>query len=480
VGRIEELEIDAQPIERFASVVGPEVFAEAKGTAETIRRLFKGRVFWNVNSTGLGGGVAEMLRPLIAYARGLGVDTRWLVLRGNEQFFRITKRLHHALHGSDGDGTELGDAAHRVYAETLREVGEELRARVRPRDVILLHDPQTAGLAPYLTDSGAVLVWRCHIGHDTPGPEVTRGWRFLAPYLEHVPAFVFSRDSYVPEFCDQGKSTIIRPSIDVFSPKNQELPNGALQEILVHTGLVEAPDGRGPTPPDHTFVREDGTPGRVEHRADLLRHGRPPRWETNTIVQVSRWDPLKDPLGVMRGFAKLVEGGCPGRAELILAGPNPRGVADDPEGESVFDLVVRAWGAYPARLRNRIHIASLPMEDLQENAAIVNALQRHATVVVQKSLHEGFGLTITEAMWKRRPVVASAVGGIQDQIEHGVNGLLIQDPTDLDAFADALRRLFDHPADAARLGEAGQERVRERFLGIRHLVEYGRLIERLG
>jgi trehalose synthase len=231
MGSLEELEIAAQPIERFASVVGSDLMTEALGTAASVRRLFEGRVFWNVNSTGLGGGVAEMLRPLVAYARGAGVDTRWVVVRGTPEFFRITKRLHHALHGSSGDGTELGDEAHRIYEETLHESALELCARVRPRDIVLLHDPQTVGLAPYLANTGAVVVWRCHIGHETPVEEVVRGWHFLEPYLEHVPAFIFSREAYVPEFCDHGRSTIIRPSIDAFSPKNQEL-----QDVAVRAG----------------------------------------------------------------------------------------------------------------------------------------------------------------------------------------------------------------------------------------------------
>lgn len=480
MGTLEEVPIAAQPIERFAEVLGSDVLTEALETAGAVRKLFEGRVFWNVNSTGLGGGVAEMLRPLVAYARGTGVDTRWLVISGNLEFFRITKRLHHALHGSSGDGTELGDEAHRIYEETLHENALELCARVRPRDIVLLHDPQTVGLAPYLAKAGAMVVWRCHIGHDTAGAEVTRGWRFLERYLEHIPAFIFSREAYVPEFCDHGRAMIVRPSIDAFSPKNQELQDVAVQTILVHTGVIERPEGLRSAGLDHTFIREDGAPGRVERRADVLRHGRPPLWTTSTIVQVSRWDPLKDPLGVMRGFARLVREGCAGKPDLILAGPNPRGVADDPEGEVVFDQVVKAWSAYPPEIRNRIHIVSLPTEDVQENAAIVNALQRHATVVVQKSLHEGFGLTVMEAMWKWRPVVASAVGGIQDQIEDGVDGILIQDPTDPDEFGDALRRLLEQPEEATRLGAAGHERVKRDFLGVRHLLEYARLIEQFG
>jgi trehalose synthase len=212
---------------------------------------------------------------------------------------------------------------------------------------------------------------------------------------------------------------------------------------------------------------------------DVIRLGRAPAWDTPLVVQVSRWDPLKDPIGVMRGFASLVDGQAPAGAELVLAGPDVRAISDDPEGAEVFDAVVAEWRALPHAIRNRVHLASLPTDDVDENAAIVNALQRHAAVVVQKSLEEGFGLTVTEAMWKARPVVASAVGGIQDQIEDGVHGLLLHDPSDLSSFATSLRRVLEDTALAERLGSAARERVREQFLGVRHLLEYARLIARL-
>jgi trehalose synthase len=182
---------------------------------------------------------------------------------------------------------------------------------------------------------------------------------------------------------------------------------------------------------------------------------------------------------VLRGFGNLVSAGAAGRADLLLAGPNVHAVADDPEGAEVYDEVVGTWRNLAHAVRKRIHLASLPTADLQENAAIVNAIQRHAAIVVQKSLHEGFGLTVTEAMWKARPVVASAVGGIQDQIVDEVEGLLLPDPTDLAFFARALGRLLADPALGRRLGERARERVREEFLGLRHLVQYAEVIEDL-
>ena len=470
-----EVSLGVQQLGRFLPIVGAERVRTIDQLGTALRQRLAGRTVWNVNSTAAGGGVAEMLQSLVPYARGAGIDARWVVIDGTPAFFHVTKRLHHALHGSRGDGTPLGPEAHAVYDATMHSNTAELASAVRPRDVVLLHDPQTAGLASFLLEAGALVIWRCHIGHDSPNAEVERGWRFLAPYLRDVPAFVFSRRAYVPEYCDHGKSTIITPSIDAFSPKNQEMEPEVVRAILVHVGLVEGPAGDGVP----MFTREDGSPGRVDRRADIIRLGRAPSWDTPLVVQVSRWDPLKDPIGVMEGFAAMADGATPAGAELVLAGPNVKAVPDDPEGAQVFDQVFTAWRALPHAIRQRVHLASLPMNDIQENAAIVNALQRHAAVVVQKSIHEGFGLTVTEAMWKGRPVLASAVGGIQDQIVDGREGVLLRNPTDLDAFAAALRHLLENPEAALQLGEAAHRRVAGEFLGFHHLAKYAELIERL-
>jgi trehalose synthase len=198
--------------------------------------------------------------------------------------------------------------------------------------------------------------------------------------------------------------------------------------------------------------------------AEFLCVGPSPAWDTPIVLQASRWDAMKDPLGVLEGFARLLEPDVPRGAHLVLAGPQVDAVADDPEGARVFDAVERAWRALPEARRRYVHLALLPMADLDENAAVVNALQRHAAVVVQKSVEEGFGLTVTEAMWKRRAVVASAVGGIQDQIRDGVDGLLLRPPTDLTEFARLLRLALSDEALARRLGDSAYERVREHYL----------------
>jgi trehalose synthase len=297
----------------------------------------------------------------------------------------------------------------------------------------------------------------------------------LRPYLDHVRKYVFSRATYVPQMCDHGRSVIVAPSIDPLSPKNVEMDEATVRAILVHVGLVAGPAGRGA----RSFRREDGEISQVDRRADVMRAGPPPRWDTPLVVQVSRWDHLKDPVGVLEGFTRAGNGISPEDSELVLAGPGPDGAADDPEGGQVFERVAAHWRQLPEKYRRRVHLVNLPMADLRENAAMVNALQRHATVVVQKSLREGFGLTVTEAMWKGRPMIASAVGGIQDQVEDGVSGLLVKEPTDLDEFASHLKRVLQERGLGERLGKNARERVAKRFLMFRALGQYANLIEEL-
>ncbi|CAM4488592.1 glycosyltransferase [Corallococcus exiguus] len=469
-----EVHVQASSLDCFRPGLTAAEWASLQSHAEQGRERMRGRTFWNVNSTARGGGVAEMLPGLLAYARGAGVDTRWMVMRGTPGFFHITKRLHHALHGSRGDGSPLGPRERACYEDVLRDNAEELLVLIRPGDVVLLHDPQTAGLAPALAAMGAQVVWRCHIGCDVPNEEVERAWAFLAPGLAAARLAVFSRAAYVPPMLAD-RAVVIQPSIDIFAVKNQPLEPAVASAILGHVGLV----GRSPDLPAPVFTRTDGVPARVARGADIVRLGVAPAPDVPLVVQVSRWDPLKDPVGVLRGFALLLKQSPCLRAELVLAGPSVTSVADDPEGAATFESVVAAWREQPRFLRQRVHLACLPMVDPEENAAIVNALQRHAGVVVQKSLKEGFGLTVTEAMWKSRPVVASAVGGIQDQVHHEVEGLLVRDPDSLPEFASAVRRLLEEPRLSARLGTQAHEQVRARFTAVRHLSDFASLLRRL-
>jgi trehalose synthase len=471
---IEEVKTRTLHPERFEEVLEPEKYQGFVSAMERGRELFDGRKVWNINSTAAGGGVAEMLRSLLAYAQGAGVDARWLVISGDPAFFKITKRIHNFLHGAEGDGGELGDAERAAYDKNLESSAEDLRKLVSPRDVVIVHDPQPAGLVDVVKDLGASAVWRCHVGLDLPTDVAREAWQFLLPYVRGADSLVFSRREFAWEGIDESKIDIIRPSIDAFSPKNQELDAESVKAILGTAGLMNV-DGDGP----RRYLREDGTEALVGRRAKYIEGGEPPNWNDRLVVQVSRWDRLKDPVGVIKGFASEVADAAPD-THLVVAGPDVEAVADDPEGVEVVREVISEWEALTEPLQKRVHLASLPMDDGEENAAIVNALQRRADVVVQKSLAEGFGLTVAEAMWKARPVVASKIGGIQDQIEDGVTGVLVEDPRDLSEYGSAVASLLNDEPRARGMGERAQQRVRNEFLGPRHLTEYLELISRRG
>lgn len=467
-----EVALDALSPYAFKDVLEAEHYRSfAEGMSRALA-VFEGRSFYHVNSTARGGGVAEMLQSLVPYFRGAGIDCRWLVTGGNTEFFRVTKRLHNNLHGELGDGGQLGEAEHRIYATTLQASADALAGLVRRGDVVLLHDPQTAGLAGPLRKAGAVLIWRCHVGLDTPNHLARQAWDFLRPYVCEAGAYIFSRRAFAWEGLEEGKIHVIPPSIDTFSPKNQEMDRATVEAVLSTAGLLEV----SPTVPP-VFRGQGGMPGAVQRRAQLADGGPPPTAEARLVVQVSRWDRLKDPLGVIEGFARHVAGMT--EAHLMVAGPAVDKVSDDPEGAQVLEQARALAVELPGEVRERVHLAVLPMEDVDENAAIVNALQRRADVVVQKSLAEGFGLTVAEAMWKGRPVVASRIGGIQDQIVDGVTGVLISNPTDLMAYGEAVVGLLGDPEGAARMGEAARTHVHREFLHPRHLVRHVDLAEAL-
>jgi trehalose synthase len=468
---MEEVSVRPVDLERLAAIL-PDARAERLASvADMARSAFGDRVVWHVNATAHGGGVAEMLQTLLAYAKGAGIENRWLVLDGDSRFFAITKRLHHMLHGEPGDRGPLGPAEHAHYEEVLRTNLEELTSRVSPRDLVLLHDPQTAGLAEGLRMVGARVVWRCHVGRDRPNDVTDAAWEFLRPYVRHAQALVFSRREYAPEWVADELLTVIPPSIDPLAVKNVALAPEQVAAALARVGLVKDGDQDGRV----DFVRRDGTSGVLRsHRrsGELLQGSDPPPLSVPLVVQVSRWDRLKDMAGVMEGFVRAVDDDDLTGAHLMLAGPEVSGVADDPEGAEVLGDCREEWNHLPAAVRRRVHLACIPMDDADENAIIVNALQRHAAVVVQKSLVEGFGLTVTEAMWKGRAVVASKLGGIQDQIAHDRDGLLVEDPYDIDEFAQVLSRPLGDVELAGRLGTAAHARVLEEYVGDRHLARY--------
>ena len=440
---LQEVRVPARSPDVLAPVIGAARTARMRHQARAARDLLDGRTVWNLNTTAAGGGVAEMLHVLLAYAVGGGVRTRWLVINGSPEFFVLTKRLHNRLHGVPGDDGQLGEAERGVYEGVLADQVPDLLGTggARSGDIVLLHDPQTAGLAGALRDAGLAVVWRCHVGSDLENDQTREAWSFLRPYLDAPQATVFSREEYVPAWLRGPAAWTIPPSIDPLSAKNRELSaeeqRRFREEVLAEADLVE---------------------------------GRPIPAEARVVLQVSRWDRLKDMSGVMTAFADHIAPA--GDAHLVLAGPAVSGVADDPEGAAVRDECIAQFNELAPAMQERVHLASLPMGDVTANALMVNALQRHAAVVVQKSLVEGFGLTASEAMWKARPVVVSAAGGLADQVVDGRTGRVVADPADLAAFGAAVNDLLADPGAAARLGQAARQRVIEEYLPDRHLSQY--------
>jgi trehalose synthase len=472
-GGMQSVDIRSRDPHRFAEVIGAERSDALAVTAATEALAYlAGKRVVNINSTASGGGVAEMLKVLLGYVRGAGIDATWLVMEGQPAFFDITKRLHNHLYGGAGDGGPLGEEEHEIYRSTLGPEMTALEAHVRPGDIVIIHDPQPAGLAETAKHLGAKVVWRCHVGIDEQNDNSRRGWEFLRRYLEpHVDHYIFTDRRFPPDWVPTDRLSIIWPSIDPFAPKNQEMSEATVEAILTHAGIIDGKEG------DTSYTRDDGSPARVDRACDVVRAGPPASPTSAMIVQVSRWDVMKDMAGVMQAFAHHIIDGR--NVELVLAGPPVAGVADDPEGQAIYEDCARQWRELPYTLRRHIQLVCVPMDDIDENAAIVNALQRHATIVTQKSFAEGFGLTVAEAMLKGTPVVATAVGGIVDQVIDGETGRLIHDPNDLEGFARTITEIVDDDDLRRRLGEGARRRAVETHLGDTHLALWLDVIRKL-
>jgi trehalose synthase len=464
-----EVTLEPVPLQPYEEVFGPDRTVRLHAAAQELRTRLAGRRIWNVNSTAAGGGVAELLYGLVPLARAFDVDVRWLVIDGDPDFFAITKRLCTRIYGAAGDTGHLGRAELSHYLQVTDGESAQLAGWVKPGDVVVVHEAQPAGLVQAARRLGAFVVWRGHTGSDVPNEHTEDGWAFARRFVEDAHATVFLNPQHVPEWAPQPR--VIPPSIDPCSPKNVTLDPAVAAGILARVGILDGGPGREGELPIRVPMRVGGDV-LVRRPVTVVRDGPAPEPDAPMVVQLSRWDRLKDMTGVLEAFLRA---GHPD-AYLTLAGSEVNGVSDDPEAEEMFDDCRRVWAGLPDRDRRRVQLACLPMTDLRENAVVVNAIQQHATVVVQKSLAEGFGLTATEAMWKARPLLASAVGGLKEQVVPGESGLLV-DPYDLASAGAGIRRLLDDPGFARKLGAAARERVHERFLPDRHLLDWATLIE---
>jgi trehalose synthase len=387
-------------LESYAPIIGDGNVNDLRLIAQKLR----GKVLRNINSTAVGGGVAEILNRLIPLMKELGIDARWDVVRGGDAFYGVTKKIHNALHGAAGDLTD----------EERKHFNEAQEANLATLDLncdyMIIHDPQPAGLIKAKQSSGGKWVWRCHIDVSAPQPGV---WGFLKPWVEQYDASVFS----APRFSQQLsiRQFQIAPSIDPLSDKNKDLPQSYIDEVLERFNLTK---------------------------------------DKPLVTQVSRFDYLKDPVGVIEAY-RMVKPYVD--CQLLLVGG---GASDDPEGAKVLAEVRERAGNDPD-----VHILELPPTSNLE----INALQRASTIILQKSLKEGFGLTVSEALWKGKPVIAGAVGGIPLQITHKMSGILTRS---IEGTAYWLKQLLQSPEFAQKLGENGREQVRDNFLLTRQLKEY--------
>jgi trehalose synthase len=384
-------------LEEYIPITGQSVIDDLRLLAERL----KGKIIQHINSTSVGGGVAEILNRMVPLLRELGVDTRWDLIKGGEQFFEVTKKFHNALHGRP---EELAQSDFDVFMETSLKNIEEVNIY---GDIVFVHDPQPIALVKKKGENR--WIWRCHIDVSNPDQKV---WGFLHDFILQYDSAVFSAPAFAQKL--PIRQFLIPPSIDPLSDKNKELPQETIDAVLAKYNIVA---------------------------------------DKPIITQISRFDRLKDPLGVIEAYLlvkKYID------CQLILAGGT---ATDDPEGMAVLEEV-----KVKAEQDPDIHILLLPQNDIE-----VNALQSASTVIMQKSIKEGFGLTVAEALWKAKPVVASNVGGIALQIKHKYSGLLCHS---IDGAAFALKQLLNSPEYARKLGENGREHIRNNFLLTRHLRDY--------
>ncbi|MBS0219414.1 MAG: glycosyltransferase [Proteobacteria bacterium] len=444
---------------------------ELREEAASLLPGLKGHRVWMVNSTSHGGGVAELLPPLLAVLRELGVDANWLVMEADDpHFFRLTKRLHNLIHGQ-GDAN-LGEAERALYRQVSRDAAKAIERHVSPGDVLVVHDPQPLGAGAFLRkEMDIAAIWRCHIGLDRQTPETRAAWAFLDEYASAYDHAVFTAPEYIPG-CLAGRATIIHPAIDPLSHKNRDLSIHKLVGILADGALIPTPGPMltPPFPKPAKRLQRNGTWAPATEPEDIGLLHRP------IVTQVSRWDRLKGFLPLMEGFVALKRD-LDSRAgldewhrrsvhlaRLVLAGPHPESIEDDPEGKEVLAELCKVYASMKPELQADVAIVVLPMSSKKHNALLVNALQRCSDIVVQNSLQEGFGLTVTEAMWKHAAVMGSHAVGLRQQIRPDLDGYLVTNPEDPREIAARLDDLLRDQRKREMLGRSAQQRVHDHFL----------------
>lgn len=457
---------------------------ELREEAERLIKPMKGRTLWMVNSTAEGGGVAEMMPKLVALLNELGLATKWAVIQPETQhFFDLTKHLHNLIHDSGPSHLSGGDRA--LYESVSEEAADALEPHLSSDDLLAVHDPQPLGMGAILKERlGLPTLWRCHIGLDQQTENTRAAWDFLKPFAEKYDRTVFSISNYVPGFLSQ-QTEIIPPAIDPLSHKNRDLSVHKVSGVLCNAGLTKPKEVLTPDfAPQAERLQTGGDLGPATSPDDLGLLFRP------AVTQVSRWDRLKGWVPLMKGFARMKQrhyaedspsGGNgafvrsdekhPERhhrrldlVRLVLAGPDPESVADDPEGQAAFEQICQQWSELDPNVQRDVAVLALPMDSRKENALMVNVLQRCATVVAQNSLQEGFGLTATEAMWKGCPVMGTHAVGLRTQIRDGFDGCLVQNAEDADEVAETLDAMLNEGRERQAWGRNARRRVADNYL----------------
>jgi len=452
---------------------------ELRLQAQMALAKLQGRTVWMVNSTAHGGGVAEMMPKLVGIMRDLGIKAEWVVIGTEEtKFFALTKRLHNLIHDFGKPGFSQDEQG--LYDRVSHSLADEMQRLIGPDDFLVVHDPQPLGMGAELKRrTGIGAIWRCHIGLDQRTPATTSAWEFLKPYAEKFDHAVFSAPEYIPHYL-VGKASIIYPSIDPLSHKNRELHAHKLVGILSNAGLMA---NQHPVVTPHwkhraMRLQPDGSFATANTALEIGLLFRP------IVTQISRWDRLKGWEPLLRGFlilkARIADGGITDSrhkrrieiARLVLAGPDPSAIQDDPEGKQVLKDLCDCYCSLNSHEQESIAILTLPMESRKQNHLMVNAIHRCSTVVVQNSLREGFGLTATEAMWKRIPVLGSSACGLRHQIRDGIDGRLTRDPLDSEEIAENCDQMLAHPVTRDMWARNAQRRVYDRFLVYQQVQEW--------
>jgi trehalose synthase len=413
---LERVPLLDKDIADYADVVEPGTLERIRDLAEPLR----GKRVLHVNATAYGGGVAELLATHVALLQSVGIEAEWQVIHGSDEFFAVTKTVHNALQGADVEWTRQME---RVYLERVLDNALLLEG---DWDYVVIHDPQPAAMRDYVRARGLApdttkWIWRCHIDLTDANPRV---FEFFRPVVEQYDAAVFTMPQFVPSSLTMDNIVFAPPCIDPLSVKNLDLPEPFVKEIVKQYGV---------------------------------------RTSDPLIVQVSRFDPWKDPIGVIEAY-NIVKQEIPD-VQLVLAGSM---ATDDPEGFHYWELANEARAG-----DTNVHLLS----NIQQIGNVqINAFQRAADVVMQKSLREGFGLTVAEGMWKDRPVIGGRCGGITLQIDDGINGFLIDT---VDEAAERTIELLKDPARADAMGAAGKERVRREFISTRELEDWLRVFTSL-